>query len=55
MTNGPSLNKIINPAPELVKNGIDQPAYHGITYKEYLQCRQSNNLEGKGNLDRIRI
>ena len=55
MTNGPSLNKIVNPAPELVKNGIDQPAYHGITYKEYLQCRQSNNHEGKGSLDRIRI
>ncbi|KAF3975154.1 hypothetical protein CMV_001572 [Castanea mollissima] len=55
ITNGPSLNKIVNPAPELVNNGIDQPAYHGITYKEYLQRRQSNSLPGKGNLDRIRI
>ncbi|KAK4563907.1 hypothetical protein RGQ29_006119 [Quercus rubra] len=55
MTNGPSLDKIVNPAPELVNNGINQPAYHGITYKEYFQWQQGNNLDGKGILDRIRI
>ena len=55
MTNGPSLDKIVNPAPELVNNGINQLAYHGITYKEYFQWQQGNNLDGKGILDRIRI
>ena len=55
MTNGPSLDKIVNSAPELVNNGINQPAYYGITYKEYLQCQQSNSLDGKGNLDLLHI
>ena len=28
-TNGPSINTIVNPAPKLVNNGNDQPAYLG--------------------------
>ena len=28
-TNGPSINSIVNPAPKLVNNGNDQPAYLG--------------------------
>ena len=55
MTNGPSLDKIVNSAPELVNTGINQPAYYGITYKEYLQCQQSNSLDGKGNLVHLHI
>ena len=55
MTNGSSHDKIVNSTPELVNNGINQPAYYGIMYKEYLQCQQRNNLDGKGNLVRLRI
>ncbi|KAK9989001.1 hypothetical protein SO802_029240 [Lithocarpus litseifolius] len=55
ITNGPSLDTIVNPAPELVNNGNDQPAYLGIKYKEYLKCLRGKNLDGKGNLDRVRV
>lgn len=55
IANGPSLDTVVSPAPELVKNGSDQPAYIGMTYREYFEIQQSNRLDGKGALDRVRV
>ncbi|GMY38868.1 protein DMR6-LIKE OXYGENASE 2-like [Fagus crenata] len=55
IANGPSLDTVVSPALELVKNGSDQPAYIAMTYKEYLELQQRNRLDGKGALDRVRV
>ncbi|GMN58970.1 hypothetical protein TIFTF001_028069 [Ficus carica] len=52
IANGPSHDTVVTPAPELVKS--HPPAYGGIKYKEYIQLQQSNNLNGKSILNRIR-
>ncbi|KAK7275808.1 hypothetical protein RIF29_16932 [Crotalaria pallida] len=51
---GPPLDATVSPAPELVSE--DNPsAFRGIKYRDYLQLQQSNELDGKSCLDRIRI
>ncbi|KAL5558581.1 hypothetical protein UlMin_034792 [Ulmus minor] len=52
---GPPLNAVVSPAPELLDYESQTPAYRGITYKEYLELQQSNQLNGKSCLDHIRI
>ncbi|CAK9163582.1 unnamed protein product [Ilex paraguariensis] len=52
---GPTLDKTVRPAPELVDGESFPPAYRGITYREYMEVQQSNELKGKSCLDRIRI
>lgn len=51
---GPSLDTIVNPAPELISEA-HPPAYRAIKYKDYLLLQQSNPLDRKSCLDRIRI
>ncbi|XP_002522603.2 2-oxoglutarate-dependent dioxygenase 19 [Ricinus communis] len=51
---GPSLDSIVRPAEELLARERKAPAYTGMKYKEYLELQQSNNLDGKLNLDRLR-
>ncbi|XP_052206112.1 2-oxoglutarate-dependent dioxygenase 19-like isoform X2 [Diospyros lotus] len=59
LSHGPSLDTVVGPAPELMDgNGKDnQPAaaYIPMRYKEYLELQQSNQLDGKSCLDRVRI
>ncbi|KAB5516040.1 hypothetical protein DKX38_026732 [Salix brachista] len=57
MAHGPSLDSVVSPAPELLVSGEgDEPAaYIGIKYKDYLELQQSNKLDGKSCLDRVRI
>ena len=51
VSNGPSLDTVVEPAPEL-----SQPStYVGMTFKEYLELQQGNKLDGKTCLDRVRI
>ncbi|WVY89449.1 hypothetical protein V8G54_034963 [Vigna mungo] len=51
---GPNLDTIVGPAPELV--GDDNPAlYRAITYRDYILLQQSNELDKKTCLERIRI
>ncbi|XP_012069171.2 protein DMR6-LIKE OXYGENASE 2, partial [Jatropha curcas] len=52
---GPSLDSVVSPAPELLDSERNAPNYFGIKYKEYLELQQSSNLDGKCNLDRVRI
>ncbi|GLU16127.1 hypothetical protein SLE2022_325770 [Rubroshorea leprosula] len=52
---GPPLDSVVSPAPELVAREGQLPAYHGITYKEYLMIQQKNQLNGKSCLDHLRL
>ncbi|OVA20884.1 Isopenicillin N synthase [Macleaya cordata] len=55
VANGPSLDTVVTPAPELVDFKNHPPMYHGMSYKEYLELQQSNQLDGKSCLDRVRV
>uniref|UniRef100_A0A6N2LNG8 Uncharacterized protein n=1 Tax=Salix viminalis TaxID=40686 RepID=A0A6N2LNG8_SALVM len=47
----------VSPAPELLvsSEGDEPAAYIGMKYKDYLELQQSNKLDGKSCLDRVRI
>ncbi|KAF5444206.1 hypothetical protein F2P56_036699 [Juglans regia] len=51
--NGPSLETMIRPAPEL-ESKEQAAAYIGMKYKDYMELQQSNQLDGKSCLDRVR-
>ncbi|KAJ7968275.1 putative 2-oxoglutarate and Fe(II)-dependent oxygenase superfamily protein [Quillaja saponaria] len=55
VANGPSGDTFVVPAAELVKKESNPAAYVGMKYKEYLGLQQSNQLDGKSALDRVRI
>ncbi|KAJ6683578.1 hypothetical protein OIU85_007282 [Salix viminalis] len=57
MAHGPSLHSVVSPAPELLvsSEGDEPAAYIGMKYKDYLELQQSNKLDGKSCLDRVRI
>ncbi|KAF5731925.1 putative Leucoanthocyanidin dioxygenase [Tripterygium wilfordii] len=56
MAHGPCLDAVVTPAPKLLADAENhQPAYIGIKYKDYLQLQQSSNLDGKSNLDCLRV
>ncbi|KAA8536426.1 hypothetical protein F0562_028904 [Nyssa sinensis] len=57
IANGPSLDTIVSPAPELVNNESHQTqaTYIPMKYKEYLEFQQSNVLDGKSCLDRVKL
>uniref|UniRef100_A0A6N2LIE5 Fe2OG dioxygenase domain-containing protein n=1 Tax=Salix viminalis TaxID=40686 RepID=A0A6N2LIE5_SALVM len=57
MAHGPSLDSVVSPAPELLvsSKGYEPAAYIGMKYKDYLELQQSNKLDGKSCLDRVRI
>ena len=57
MAHGPSLDSVVSPAPELLvsSKGNEPAAYAGMKYKDYLELQQSNKLDGKSCLDRVRI
>ncbi|XP_050212456.1 2-oxoglutarate-dependent dioxygenase 19-like [Mercurialis annua] len=48
---GPPLETTVSPVPELA----DPPAYLGMKFREYMELQQTNQLQGKSCLDRIRI
>ncbi|KAK9163889.1 hypothetical protein Syun_004791 [Stephania yunnanensis] len=55
MAHGPALDKVVEPAPELVKNGGYKAKYIGMKYKDYLASQQGSQLNGKSCLERLRI
>ncbi|KAM7520812.1 hypothetical protein LguiB_019774 [Lonicera macranthoides] len=53
--NGPPLDKIVRPAPELVDGESRPLGYRGIKYGDYLELQYSHQLNAKSCLDLIRI
>ncbi|KAI3894458.1 hypothetical protein MKW92_046230 [Papaver armeniacum] len=53
--NGPSLDAVVTAAPDLVDCEDYPPLYRGMKYREYVELQQSNQLDGKTCLDRIRV
>ncbi|XP_019054433.1 PREDICTED: protein DMR6-LIKE OXYGENASE 2-like [Nelumbo nucifera] len=51
---GPSMEATVTPAPEL-EDSHNPPKFRGMKYKEYLELQQSNQLNGKSCLDRVRV
>ncbi|OMO63566.1 Oxoglutarate/iron-dependent dioxygenase [Corchorus olitorius] len=55
MPHGPAPDAVVSPASELVDSVSNPPAYKAIKYKEYVELLQSNKLDGKSALERIRL
>lgn len=51
---GPALDTIVDPAPDLLTQS-HPPAYRAIKYEDYLLLQQTNPLDKKTCLDRIRV
>ncbi|XP_034681766.1 protein DMR6-LIKE OXYGENASE 2-like [Vitis riparia] len=54
ITNGPSLDTVVAPAPELIDE-IHPPAYFGMKFQETFTLSQTNKHHGKSILDQVRI
>ncbi|KAL6951854.1 hypothetical protein U1Q18_048968 [Sarracenia purpurea var. burkii] len=54
IVNGPSLDTIVSPAPELLGSEGHPPAYISMKYKDYVELQQSIKL-GKSSLDQLRL
>lgn len=55
VAHGSSLETIVSPSQEVIDNENQPPAYIGMKYKDYLELQQSNQLDSKSCLDRVRI
>ncbi|XP_038904929.1 protein DMR6-LIKE OXYGENASE 2-like [Benincasa hispida] len=56
MAVGPSLETVVGPAPQLInKHTNNPPLFKNIKYIDYMGIVQSNKLQGKSTLDRIRL
>ncbi|KAH9697602.1 2-oxoglutarate-dependent dioxygenase 19 [Citrus sinensis] len=55
IANGPSLDTVVEPSKELIERQSEAPAYIGIKYKDFLELQQSNQLDNKSVLDRVRV
>lgn len=55
VANGPSLDTMVGPAPDLVNNADNPAAYNPMKYRDYLELQQGNQLNGKSCLDYVRI
>ncbi|KAE8687720.1 putative 2-oxoglutarate and Fe(II)-dependent oxygenase superfamily protein [Hibiscus syriacus] len=54
LSNGPALDAAVSPASKFLEDGWSPPAYGAMTYREYVELQQSNKLDGKSCLERIR-
>uniref|UniRef100_A0A1D1Y8F1 Putative 2-oxoglutarate/Fe(II)-dependent dioxygenase n=1 Tax=Anthurium amnicola TaxID=1678845 RepID=A0A1D1Y8F1_9ARAE len=52
---GPSLDTYVQPAFQLVHGNMQQMAYSGIKYMDYVDFQQKNQLKGKSALDLVRV
>ncbi|XP_075675329.1 2-oxoglutarate-dependent dioxygenase 19-like [Castanea sativa] len=51
LAHGPALDTVMRPAPELVGNEGDQPAYVEMTYRKFLELQQTGRLSSKFRSD----
>ncbi|GMI83762.1 DMR6-LIKE OXYGENASE 2 [Hibiscus trionum] len=54
LSNGPALDAAVSPASKFLEDGRNPPTYRAMKYKEYVELQQSNKLDGKSCLERIR-
>ncbi|KAL4302970.1 hypothetical protein GQ457_10G019690 [Hibiscus cannabinus] len=54
MQHAPAWDAVVSPASELVGEEGNPPAFRGMEYKEYLELNQSNVLDRKSCLERVR-
>ncbi|KAK4747873.1 hypothetical protein SAY87_014459 [Trapa incisa] len=54
-SNGPSPEAVVSPVHDLLENGCSPAGYIGMKYKDYLELQQSNKLDGKSCLDRVKV
>ncbi|KAM3377500.1 2-oxoglutarate-dependent dioxygenase 19 [Capsicum galapagoense] len=52
---GPSLETIVRPASPLIEKENSPSAYIPMKYKDYLELQQSNQLDAKSCLDRVKF
>ncbi|KAI3774604.1 hypothetical protein L1987_49163 [Smallanthus sonchifolius] len=55
MANGPSPDTAVEPAYKLLTEERCKRAYNPMKYKEYVEMQQSNKLDGKTCLDKVRV
>ncbi|XP_059648007.1 2-oxoglutarate-dependent dioxygenase 19-like [Cornus florida] len=55
MAHGPALDAVVGPATELVNRETHPAAYIPMKYVEFMELQQSNQLDGKSVLDRVRV
>ena len=55
VANGPSLENIVRPATALLEREGSVPAYTPMKYREYLEDQQTNKINAKAHLDRVKI
>ncbi|KAK9044166.1 hypothetical protein V6N11_072482 [Hibiscus sabdariffa] len=54
MQHAPAWDAVVSPASKLVGEEGNPPAFRGMEYKEYLELNQSNVLDRKSCLERVR-
>ncbi|KAL4318036.1 hypothetical protein GQ457_18G015260 [Hibiscus cannabinus] len=54
MPHGPALDAVVSPAPKLVEDERNPPAYRAMKYKDYLELQQTNMPNGKSCLESVR-
>lgn len=54
IANGPAADAIVSPASQLVQRDGRQ-LYRPMEYKEYMETQHNNRLNGKTNLELLRI
>ncbi|KAI4318719.1 hypothetical protein MLD38_032390 [Melastoma candidum] len=55
VASGPSPDTLVSPIEGLLEQTGNRAAYLGMKYKDYLELQQSNVLDGKSCLDRVKI
>ncbi|KAL0357042.1 UNVERIFIED_CONTAM: 2-oxoglutarate-dependent dioxygenase 19 [Sesamum calycinum] len=55
VTNGPSADTVVSPAPHLLRTQDCWPAYVPMKYKDYLLTQQGSQLNGKSILRQVQI
>ncbi|KAK7250539.1 hypothetical protein RIF29_33042 [Crotalaria pallida] len=51
----PSLDTVVEPAPELIDNHTNPPAYFGMKHQDFMELQRSNQFYGKSVLNKVKI
>lgn len=51
----PCLDTVVEPVPELAREGPEGVEFRGIRFRDYMESHQSSRLVGKTALDIVRV